>query len=234
LLEVDAPSQKLYQEADAEAQAARYELANAQAQRAWLTIRAPITGTITRVSAKPGDAIDMTTVLAEMVDLERLVVSAKIRSSDAAVLRRGQSVDVSPGRPEAPEQASSETPAITAAVAYVGSAIDSATDTVLVRARLPRDTVLRPGQFVTARILYDEHRDRLAVPIDAVVTDAEGRGAFVAVVNGDTATKQPVTVGIKDGGLAEVEGAGLREGTPIVAAGAYGLPETTKIKPLAQ
>jgi membrane fusion protein, multidrug efflux system len=233
LLEVDATSQKLYQEADAQAQAARNEVANAQAQRALLTIHAPINGTVTRVLAKPGDSIDVTTVLAEMVDLERLVVSAKIRSADVSVLRRGQHADVSPGRPEAPEQT---TPAgtATAIVSYISSAVDPATDTVIVRASLPRRSALRPGQFVTARILYDEHRDRLAVPIDSVVTDANGAGAFIATVVDNTATKHPVKVGLKDNGLAEIEGSDLKEGTPIVASGAYGLPETTRIKPIAQ
>ena len=87
---------------------------------------------------------------------------------------------------------------------------------------------------MTLRILYDEHRDRLAVPIDSVVTDADGGGAFIAIVNDTTATKHPVKVGLKDNGLAEIEGADLREGTPIVASGAYGLPEKTRIKPISQ
>ena len=234
LLEVDATSQKLHQEADAQAQAARYELANTQAQRALLTIRAPIGGTVTRVLAKPGDAIDPTTVLADVVDLDRLVVSAKIRSADVSVLRRGQPADVSPGRPEAPEQAATAAPAVRATVSYISSAVDQATDTVLVRASLPRQSVLRPGQFVTVRILYDEHRDRLAVPIDSVVTDEGGHGAFIALVANNTAVKHPVTVGIKDNGLVEVEGADLREGTPIVATGAYGLPDKTRIRPIGQ
>ncbi len=234
LLAVDATSQKLYQEADAQAQAARNELANTQAQRALLTIRAPISGTVTRVPAKPGDAIDLTTVLAEMVDLDRLVVSAKIRSGDVAAVRRGQHADVSPGRPEAPEQATTAAPAVGATVSFISAAVDPATDTVLVRASLPRQSVLRPGQFVTVRILYDEHRNRLAVPIDSVVTDERGRGAFIALVTNNTATKHPVTVGLKDNGLAEVEGADLREGTAIVASGAYGLPDKTRIRPIPE
>ena len=234
LLELDATSQKLYQEADAQAQAARNELENTQAQRALLTIRAPMSGTVTRVLAKPGDAIDLTTVLAEMIDLDRLVVSAKIRSGDVAVVRRGQHADVSPGRPEAPGQATTAAPAAGATVSFISFAVDPATDTVLVRTSLPRQSVLRPGQFVTVRILYDEHRDRLAVPIDSVVTDESGRGAFIALVTNSTATKHPVTVGLKDNGLAEVEGPDLREGMPIVASGAYGLPDKTQIRPIAQ
>jgi len=233
LLEVDATSQRLYQEADAQAQAARNELANTQAQRALLTIHAPIEGTVTRVSAKPGDSIDVTTVLAEMVDLDRLVVSAKIRSTDIPVLRRGQHVDASPGRPEAPGQTTTAG-TVSATVSYISSAVDPATDTVILRASLPRQSVLRPGQFVTVRILYDEHRDRLAVPIDSVVTDANGGGAFIAIVNDNTAAKHPVKVGFKDNGLVEIDGADLREGTLIVASGAYGLPEKTRIKPITQ
>jgi membrane fusion protein (multidrug efflux system) len=233
LLEVDATSQRLFQEADAQAQAARNEVANAQAQRALLTIHAPIDGTVTRVLAKPGDSIDVTTVLAETVDLDRLVVSAKIRSTDIAVVRRGQHVAASPGRPEAPEDTTAAG-TVGATVSYIGSAVDPATDTVIVRASLPRQSILRPGQFVTVRILYDEHRDRLAVPIDSVVTDANGGGAFIAVVNDSTATKHPVKVGFRDNGLIEIDGADLREGTPIVASGAYGLPEKTRIKPITQ
>lgn len=234
LLDVDATSQKAYQEADAQALAARNDVANAQAQRALLTIRAPITGTVTEVLAKPGDSIDVTTVLAEMVDMERLVVNAKIRSADVGVLRRGQRADVAPGRAEAPEEVATTVPPVAATISYISSAVDPATDTVIVRASLPRQTALRPGQFVTVRILYDEHRDRLAVPIESVVTDANGQGAFVAVVVNNEATKQPVKVGIKDNGMAEIEGAGLHEGTAIVASGAYGLPDETRIKPIAQ
>jgi membrane fusion protein, multidrug efflux system len=234
LLAVDATSQKLYQEADAQAQAAQNELANAQAQRALLTIRAPIGGTVIRVLAKPGDSIDVTTVLGEVVDLDRLVVSAKIRSVDVPVLRRGQHVDVSPGRPEAPEQASTAAPAGAGTLTFISPAVDQATDTVLVRASLPRQSVLRPGQFVTVRIAYDEHRDRLAVPIDSVVTDPGGHGASIALVSGNTAAKYAVTVGIRDNGLVEIEGADLHEGAEIVASGAYGLPDKTRIRPIAQ
>jgi membrane fusion protein (multidrug efflux system) len=189
---------------------------------------------VTRVLAKPGDAIDLTTVLADMVDLERLVVSAKIRSGDVAVLRRGQPADVSPGRPEAPEQATARAPAVDATVTFISPAVDPATDTVLVRALLPHQSVLRPGQFVTIRIRYDEHRDRLAVPIDSVVTDESGRGAFIALVTNNTATKHQVTVGFRDNGLAEVEGSELREGMQIVASGAYGLPDKTRIRPISR
>jgi multidrug efflux pump subunit AcrA (membrane-fusion protein) len=48
-------------------------------------------------------------------------------------------------------------------------------------------------------------------------------------VAGNQATQIPVKTGLREGGLVEVEGAGLKEGDTVVTVGAYGLPEKTKI-----
>jgi multidrug efflux pump subunit AcrA (membrane-fusion protein) len=78
----EATSQRLYQEAEQNLAVARNELRGAEAQRALLTITTPLAGTVVRVNAKPGDTVDLTTVLAEVVDLDRLVVGAVVRSAD--------------------------------------------------------------------------------------------------------------------------------------------------------
>jgi membrane fusion protein (multidrug efflux system) len=49
------------------------------------------------------------------------------------------------------------------------------------------------------------------------------------VVEGDSAVRHPVTVGLRDGGMVEVSGEGLREGMRIVTVEAYSLPEQTRI-----
>jgi multidrug efflux pump subunit AcrA (membrane-fusion protein) len=162
------------------------------------------------------------------------VVSAKIRSADVPVLRRGQRADESPGRPDTSDRTAAPSPSAAAAtVSYISPAVDSSTDTVLVRASLPSQSAVRPGQFVTVRILYAEHRNRLAVPADSVVTDEGGRGASIAIVSDNVAVRHPVTVGLADNGLVEVDGPDLREGSAIVASGAYGLPDKTRIRPIA-
>jgi membrane fusion protein (multidrug efflux system) len=50
------------------------------------------------------------------------------------------------------------------------------------------------------------------------------------VVEGDKALEKEVKAGLREGGLVEVEGVGLKEGMAIVTEGAYGLPNDTKIK----
>jgi multidrug efflux pump subunit AcrA (membrane-fusion protein) len=75
----------------------------------------------------------------------------------------------------------------------------------------------------------DEHRDRLAVPVESVVKDETG-ATVIAVVDGDMAVQTPVTTGLEDGALVEVAGDGLRAGMTVVTEGAYGLPATTRIR----
>ncbi len=226
-----ATSQRAYQDAKQQLAAAQAELRAAEVQRQFLDVKAPIDGTVTRINAKLGEAIDPATTLAELIDLNRLVVNAAIRSVDVGQVRRGQPIDLSPGAgPGAAAAAAAKSggPRVAAAVEYIGAQVDSATDTVLVRARVPATSGLRPGQFVSVRILTDERRNQLAVPVDSIVQGKNG--PEVAMVEGDRAIRTPVTTGLRDGGLVQIEGGRVREGMSVVVQGAYGLPAETKIR----
>ena len=223
----EATSQRLFQEAEQAVAAARTDLSNAETQRALLIITAPLDGTLMRVTARPGDAVDSSSALAEMIDLNRLVIGATVRSVDVSRLKIGQAVEVSAGQPGG-AAATGQLLSQRSAVVFIGQQVDSKTDTVLVRTSVPGGAGLRAGQFVTLRIVAEEHRDRLAVPVDSVVTDADG--TTIAIVTGDTAVRRAVKTGLRDGNLVEVEGDGLKPGMTVVTAGAYGLPKETKVR----
>lgn len=223
----EATSQKLYQEAEQNLAAARNDLATVQTQRVLLDIPAPLAGTVVKVHAKPGDAVDLTTALAEIIDLDRLVVTAAVRSADLGHVRVGQIVTLTAGSSAAmPPSPASKGRQST--VVFIGAQVDSQTDTVPVRTRVPPGAGLRPGQFLNVRILVEERRDRLAVPVESVVSQ-EGTST-IALVEGDRAVKRPVKVGLRDGDLVEVDGEGLKEGLTVVVAGAYGLPNESRIR----
>jgi membrane fusion protein (multidrug efflux system) len=225
----EATSQKLYQEAEQNLTAARAELATAQTQRALLDIQSPLTGTVVKVQAKPGDAVDSTTALAEIIDLDRLVVTALVRSADLARIRRGQAAALFAGSAAGAAPTTSPIPLTrSSTVTFIGAQVDSRTDTVPVRMAVPAGAGLRPGQFLTVRIDVEERRDRLAVPAESIVS--ERGSSVIAIVDGDKAVKRPVKVGLRDGDLVEVEGAGLKAGMIVVTAGAYGLPAESKIR----
>lgn len=227
LLADGGASQRSVQEADQQRELARQELADADAQRALLIVKAPIDGTVVKIGVKPGESVDSTTLLAEIVDLKRLVAEVQLLSADARLVKVAQPAEVSPGR----EPAGAAGSAIRGSVVYVGARVDPKNDALLVRISLPPGGALPPGQFVTARIAYEERPGRLAVPAEAVVTDPAGQTS-VSVVSGDTATRVPVKAGLRDGPLVEIEGSGIQEGVTVVGAGAYGLPEKTKIRAL--
>jgi len=223
-----ATSQRAYQEAKQQLTAAQNELNTAKVQRRLLDVTAPIGGTVMRINAKLGDAVDSSKVLAEIIDLNRLVANAAVRSVDARHVKQGQRIELSPGASPGVDAASAAGPRITATIEYIASQVDPATDTVLVRARVPVTSGLRPGQFVNASIAVDERPNRLAVPVQSVVQGVDG--PEIALVQGDTAVKTRVTTGLREGDLVEVEGEGVREGLSVVVRGAYGLPPRTKVK----
>jgi RND family efflux transporter MFP subunit len=211
----EATSQRLYQEAEQALALARNELALARMQRTLLDVTAPIAGTVVSVSARPGDAVDPATVLAEIVDLDRLVVSAAIRTADVPRIAKGQPVEL----------VGANAPTV---VGFIGDAVDPRTDTVVMRAPVPRATHLRPGQFVSLRIQVGECRDCLSVPIDSLVADAAT--TLVAVVQNDVATKRVVQPGLRDARRVAIQGEGIAEGQLVVSVGAYGLPRESRVR----
>ena len=208
-----ARQEKLY----AQQNASLKNLQDAKAQLASLRVTAPLSGTVTRLNVKPGGAVDVNTVVVEVMDLNRLAVSAGIPASEAGELQAGEEVQVLTGPP------------VTAPLSFVSPAVDANNGTVLVRTLLPADSGLRPGQFISLRVVTAVHTNCLAAPEESVVTDITGR-SVVALANGDEATQMPVQTGFRENGWVEIEGAGLKEGDSVVTIGAYGLPEKTKIQ----
>jgi membrane fusion protein, multidrug efflux system len=193
------------------------DLQDAETQLASLEVVAPLSGTVTRVNVQPGQAVDANTVVAEVVDLNRLAVSTKIPSADAGELKTGEGVQVF------------SQPPVAARLSFVSPAVDANDGTVLAWAALPPSSGLRPGEFVQLKIVTSVHTNCLAAPEAGVVTDENGK-SVISLVKGDEAIQTPVQTGFRENGWVEIKGAGLKAGDSVVTVGAYGLPEKTKIQ----
>lgn len=204
---------KLY----AERNTALRNLQNAEAQLALLQVIAPLSGTVARVNVKPGAAVDLTTVVAEVIDLNRLAARVDIPVSEAGELVAGQEVQVL------------TEPPVTTALSFVSPAVDTNNGTVLARALLPADSGLRPGQFVRLRVVTGVHTNCLAAPGESVVTDESGK-SVIALVKGDEAIRMPVQTGWRENGWIEIAAPELKAGDAVVTVGAYGLPQKTRIR----
>ena len=222
LITVEGTSKKVLLDAE-------QQLAAARVQQSLLRVESPVSGVVVRYNARSGEAVDTATVLAEIIDLDRLVATVRIPTAEAESLKTNQPVELSGGRRAASVAAASSN-AVLGVVTYLSPQVDAATDTVLVRVSIPSGSFLRPGQFVAARIVCETRTDRLAVPVESVFT-TDG-ASVIAVVEGDKAIQKPVKMGLREGGLVEVEGEELKAGMTIVTVGAYALPNETKIRVL--
>ena len=223
-------SQKELTEANARVFEADKTAQAAQTQATLLRILSPLAGTVVKVNVNPGEAIEAATVLAEIVDLDRLVVTATIPAAELRSLKVGLPVEIIPG---GEAQANGEEPAVlTGQLAFLGFQVDPRNDTVSVRVAIPKDAGLRPGQYVRVRVVVEQHDDRLAVPKQSVFRNDEG--SVISVVVGDKAMQHAVQIGLKENGLIEVSGEGLKAGMTVVTAGAYALPKETKIRVIGE
>jgi membrane fusion protein (multidrug efflux system) len=229
LIQTENVSRKLFEEARQQLEAAQKEMAGAQTQRNLLQIQAPLSGTVVKSNAKPGEAVDLNAVLVEIIDLDRLVVNAGVPSADVFRVRPGQTVDIVEQAVTSGDH-NAALPVPHGTVAFIGFQVDPKTGAVPVRVKMPAGSPLRPGQFVNTRIVVEERRQRLAVPAESVV-GVDGT-SVIAVVERDHALQKPVTVGLRDGELVEIAGDGLQEGMMVVTQGAYGLPKDTRVRVL--
>lgn len=214
----DGTSQRAWLDARARRDAARADLASAETALSYLNIAAPLTGTVLHLGAAVGQHVDATTVLAQVVDLDRLVVTAGVPAREIGGVAVGQRVLLGVGDSVAE-----------GTVLILGRDVNPATGTYRVQASVPKGAGFMPGQFTEIRIVAEEHEGVLAVPEGSVVTRPE-EGTWIVVVEGDRAVRRAVAVGLRDGDLVEVSGEGVEEGASVVTDEAYGLPEETAIR----
>lgn len=222
----DGTSARAIQEAEDRLASARADLATAQLQQSQLAIRAPLAGTVARLTVKPGEWLDAGKEVGELVNFDRLVLHTQISSAEATMVKAGQSAAL------LTRLGADEKPVATGNVELVAPRVTPGTDSMLVRVTLPPGSPVRVGQFFGARFVTEERTDRLAVPRESVYTDGEGQSTL-SLVTGDVARQTVVQTGLRDGDLVEVSGAGVAEGATVVTLGSYALPKETKIRVLA-
>ena len=189
------------------------------------TLRAPLAGIVTRMTAVLGASVDASQPLVEVADPAALDILLSVTPTEAAQVRVGAPVTLAAGQGASAEALGR------GRVISVGGAVDSATRTVAVRV-LPLATgrALRIGETVFGQIAVATRAGALTVPLDALVPDADGFKVFV-VDAGGTAHARPVLIGGRTTTVAEVT-RGLAPGERVVTYGAYGVEDSAKVVPV--
>jgi RND family efflux transporter MFP subunit len=203
---------------------AQAQLAAVNARRAHelSTLRAPIAGVVTRMSAVMGSSVDPTQALVEVADPDALDAILTFSPTDAARVRVGQGVLLFLGAEAAGE------PAAHGRVADVSAAVDTSSRGVAVRVEIEQGThAMRIGATVFGRIAVSEHAKAVVVPIEALVPTGEGFKVFV-VDSAGVAHSQAVKLGGRSDRGAWVTD-GVKAGDQIVTHGAYGVDDSVKV-----
>ena len=187
-------------------------LANAEVQRSYATLTAPISGVIGSVSTQEGETVAAglnSPTFVTIIDLRRLQVDAMVDEVDIGKVHQGQkalfTVDAFPAR---------EFPGKVVAIYPKAVLLENVVYyDVVVDIRGNEDEVLRPDMTASVTIFLDAKMGVLAVPIKAVKRE---RGKNVVyVVKGGQPQPRDVKVGWKDGAWIEIV-AGLKEGETIL------------------
>jgi HlyD family secretion protein len=206
--------------AEGQLSSAKGKFLGAQAQLSYSEIRSPINGVVTDRPLYPGEMPTAGTALITVMDLSQVIAKAHISQDAAASLKVGDKATLSVPGVETPVEGK---------VTIVSPALDpnSTTVEVWVQAKNPKSR-LKAGGSASLMIESESIPDALVVPAAALLTAPDGSTSVMVIGSDQRAHQKPVKVGLKQGDKVQVV-EGLNEGEQVVASGAYGLPDKTKV-----
>ncbi len=211
----------------------KLEIAAASLERTETLLRyakltAPFAGVVTARFVDPGAFIPaatsgsaaQTAAVVTIMDFSTVRAQVAVPEVDAALVREGQPVKVSPeGLPGK---------IFSGQVSRHSFALDEATRTLMVEADLPNpDQTLRPGMYAIVRVGVEKHTDALTIPVEALVMEKANAFAFVA--DGGKAKKTALKIGFNDGAKVEVLD-GVKGDESVVLVGKVALTDGAMIR----
>lgn len=215
-------AQSAFELAEAELEAARATVRDAELRYNYTDIAAPIDGIAGRERVSVGNLISEGEILATITRLDPLYVSFAVAENDIAARYLLSNTRVDGNREGNPTARlvlqDGTTHPMEGFIDYVSRVVESATGTIEARAVIPNpDMDLLPGQFVRVQLPRIEVANAIAVPQRAVVQS--GRRSVVYIVDAnDSIQVREVTLGVRVGSRMLIE-QGLSAGDRVVVEG---------------
>ena len=202
-------------------ESAKGKYLGAQAQLSYSEIRSPIDGVVTDRPLYPGEMAAAGTPLLTVMDISTIIAKAHISQSDAAALQLGNAGTMTVPGIEQP---------IEGKVTVISPALDpnSTTVEVWLEAKNPK-RALKPGTSVQISLTAQTMKDALVVPASSVITAPDGTTTVMLAGADGLAHQTAVKLGIRNGDDVQIL-EGVTASDKVIATGAYGLPDKTKIK----
>jgi multidrug efflux pump subunit AcrA (membrane-fusion protein) len=213
--------QQALKSAAGQLESAKGKYLGAQAQLSYSEIRSPIDGVVTDRPLYPGEMAAAGTPLLTVMDISSVIAKAHIPQDDAAALKVGDKGTMTvPGIDEP----------IEGKVSVVSPALDPNSTTVEVWLEAKNSKhALKPGTSVQLSLTAQTVKDALVVPASSVITTPDGATAVMLAGSDGRAHQKAVKLGIHNADDVQIL-EGVTATDKVVATGAYGLPDKTKIK----
>ena len=178
------------------------------------TIRAPLSGYVTKVNKSIGEQVAAGEAIVEISNLDTVWIEAPIFEKDLS--RLAGNVSATFTTPAYPDQEFKGT------VVDIGAVIDEQTRATKVIFQLPNDgRALRLGMQANVRLDAGEQVTAMMIPKEAVL-EHEGKKIVYVLLSGEEFERREVTIGDELSGKVAVL-SGLNKGERIVTQGAYQL-----------
>jgi len=202
-------------------ESAKGKYLGAEAALSYSEIHSPISGFITDRPLYPGEMAAAGTPLLTVMDLSSVIAKAHIPQSDAEALKVGDKGTMTVPGMNAPVEGK---------VTIISPALDTGSTTVEVwfEAKNPKHA-LKPGTSVQLSLTAQTVKNALVVPANSVLTAPDGSTTVMVAGTDGRAHQTGVKLGIRNGEDVQIV-EGVTANDKVVASGAYGLPDKTKIK----
>ena len=212
--------QQMVKSAQGQLESAQGKYEGASAQLSYSEIRSPINGVVTDRPLYPGEMASAGTPLLTVMDVSEVTARAHIAQQSAALLKIGDKATLTaPGI---------NTP-FTGKISLVSPALDPASTTVEVWVQLKNPGgKLKPGASVQVSMVALSVPDALAIPTEALLTAQDGTTSVMIAGSDGRAHETTVKSGVREDQRVQIT-QGLTANDHIVASGAYGLPDNSKI-----
>lgn len=224
-------------QAQADVAIARASLQEAQLNRSYTEVTAPIAGVVGRALVTEGALVNaQTDIMATIQQLDPVYVDFTQSSSELFALRRalaaGQlamtSADAAEVRLIFDDGSEYAHPG---KLLFSEASVDSSTGQITLRAEFPNpEGELLPGLYVRVRIEQAVRDNALTVPQMAVQRDQSGQAYVYALKDDETVERRDVTLGQTTDNRWLVE-SGLKPGDRVVVMGAQKLYPDAKVVP---
>lgn len=196
----------------------------ARSRLVYATVAAPVEGTLIDRAVEPGDVVQPGKALMVLSPAGKTQLVVQIDEKNLQMLAPGQkaiaSADAYPGQ------------RMLAELVYINPGVDVQRGSVEVKLDVPQPPAyLRQDMTVSVDIQVAQRQQAVLVPSDAL-RDADLASAWVLKVDGRHARRQPVRLGLRGGGFAEVLD-GLSPGDLVLSAKAQGIASGSRLRAIA-